>query len=636
MGSLRRLMCLIALLSLTTLHVHAATQRPNVVIILADDSGWGDYSIHGNTNLKTPSIDSIAKAGALFDRFYVCPVCSPTRAEFLTGRYHPRGGVWNVSSGGERLNLDEVTIAQTFKAAGYATGAFGKWHNGTQGPYHPNARGFDEYYGFTSGHWGDYFDPPLDHNGKWVKGKGFIIDDLTDHAMQFIADHKDGPFFCYVPVNTPHTPMQVPDRFYDKFKNAPVNMRSSVAANDAAEAIVYADDFFDDELTCDDKPAAPAKKAGKGKGKKAGGEGGDTTEDIAATRAVLAMMENIDWNVGRILAKLDELKLADDTIVLYFSDNGPNTWRWNGSMRGKKGSTDEGGVRSPLFIRWPGHIQPGTTVKPVAGAIDLLPTLADLTGVPLISKKPLDGVSLKPLLINGAGEFASGGRAIFSHWGGKVSMRTQQYRLDAAGKLYDMVADGGQTLDIAAQQPDVAKRMSAAVEKWKTEVLAGIAHDDRALPIGYRPGVDTFLPARDGVQHGNIKRSANAPNCSYFTNWTSADDTITWDVEALAPGRYEAVVYYTCPAGDVGSTVELSFNGSKVQTKVTEPHDPPLYGMEHDRYPRKGESFVKDFKPMKLGTIDIQKGRGPLTLRPLDVKGKQVMEVRMVVMTLVP
>ncbi len=167
-----------------------AAERPNVVVILADDQGWGDLSVHGNTNLATPHIDSLARDGALFDRFFVCPVCSPTRAEFLTGRYHPRGGVWSTSTGGERLDLDEQTIGDTFRKAGYATAAFGKWHNGTQCPYHPNARGFDEYYGFCSGHWGDYFNPVLEHNGQTVRGKGFIIDDLTDHALAFIEEHR--------------------------------------------------------------------------------------------------------------------------------------------------------------------------------------------------------------------------------------------------------------------------------------------------------------------------------------------------------------------------------------------------------------------------------------------------------------
>jgi len=157
--------------------------RPNVLVFLADDQGWGDLSVHGNSNLATPNIDSLARDGALFERFFVCPVCAPTRAEFLTGRYHARGGVRGVSTGLERLNTDEKTIAEAFRAAGYATGAFGKWHNGSQPPYHPNDRGFEEFYGMTHGHWGHYFDYDMDHNGRMVKGKGYIIDDLTSHAI---------------------------------------------------------------------------------------------------------------------------------------------------------------------------------------------------------------------------------------------------------------------------------------------------------------------------------------------------------------------------------------------------------------------------------------------------------------------
>ena len=198
----------------------AQTRRPNILVILADDQGWGDLSASGNSNLSTPNIDSLARDGATAERFYACAVCAPTRAEFLTGRYHPRGGVHGVSTGAERLNLDETTIAQSFKAAGYATGAFGKWHNGSQFPYHPNARGFDEFYGFTSGHWGQYFDTEMDHNGELVRGKGFIADDLTNHAIDFITQNKDRPFFCYLPFNTPHSPMQVPERFFEKFSQS--------------------------------------------------------------------------------------------------------------------------------------------------------------------------------------------------------------------------------------------------------------------------------------------------------------------------------------------------------------------------------------------------------------------------------
>jgi arylsulfatase A-like enzyme len=585
-GLLRQsLLC--ASLALLPLATHAApATHPNIVIILADDQGWGDLSVNGNTNLSTPRIDSLAKDGALLERFYVCPVCSPTRAEFLTGRYHPRGGVHGVSTGGERLNLDEKTIGDTFKASGYATGAFGKWHNGTQYPYHPNARGFDEYYGFCSGHWGSYFDPPLEHNGKLVQGKGFIIDDLTDHALKFIAENKSRPFFCYVPFNTPHSPMQVPDRFYQKFAKLDLKLRARNPAQ----------------------------------------------EDVAFTRAALAMCENIDWNVGRILDRLDELKLADQTIVLYFSDNGPNSWRWNGGMKGRKGSTDEGGVRAPLLLRWPRHISPRARIPQIAGAIDLLPTLADLAGIPIASTKPLDGLSLKPLLLGAAKDWPD--RMIFSHWNGKVSVRTQRYRLDDNNHLFDLQTDPGQDHDISATEKDASARLSTARAKWKADLLPGLEDDNRPFTVGYPQFPLTQLPARDGVPHGSVKRSSSAPNCSYFQNWVSTNDSITWDVEVATAGKYEAVVYYTCPAADTGSTIELSLNGSRIQAKVSEANDPPLRGAENDRVPRQGESYVKDFKPLRLGTFELNKGRGLLTMRALSIPGKQVMDVRSVLLTL--
>ena len=291
-------------------------KSPNVIIVLSDDQGWGDLSVNGNTNLSTPNIDKIAESGVTFDRFYVCAVCSPTRAELLTGRYHVRGGVYSTSAGGERLDLDETTIAEVFKNAGYKTAAYGKWHNGMQPPYHPNARGFDDFYGFCSGHWGNYFSPMLEHNGEIVKGNGFITDDLTNHGIEFIEKNKENPFFLYLPLNTPHSPMQVPDKYWNRFAEKELKMRNR-----------------DPER-----------------------------ENIQFTKAALAMCENIDWNVGRIIQKLDELNLSENTIVIYFSDNGPNSWRWNDGMKGRKGSTDEGGVRSPLMIKWPGKLKPGKKI----------------------------------------------------------------------------------------------------------------------------------------------------------------------------------------------------------------------------------------------------------------------------------
>lgn len=556
----------------------APARRPNLVVILADDQGWGDLSIHGNTNIATPQIDSLGREGALFDRFFVCPVCAPTRAEFLTGRYHARGGVRGVSTGAERLNLDETTIAQTFRSAGYRTAAFGKWHNGTQHPYHPNARGFEEYYGFTSGHWGEYFDPELDHNGRLVRGKGYITDDLTNHALAFIEERRSDPFFCYLAYNTPHSPMQVPDRFYEKFAGADLRLR-------------------------DREPQR---------------------EDLGMTRAALAMVENIDWNVGRVLQKLSEERLAEDTIVVYFSDNGPNSWRWNGGMKGRKGSVDEGGVRSPLFIRWPGRIPRATKVTRIAGAIDLLPTLADLAGVPLTSRKPLDGKSLRPLLRQSSGAWPD--RMIFSMQRNRISVRTQQYRFDPEGHLYDMVADPGQDHDIAQEKPAVATKLRAAVEAWSKEVLPLVGPDDRPFPVGFAP--TTMLPARDGAPEGGVERSAPAPNWPFFTHWASPEDRITWDIEVGEAGKYEALIYYTCTAGDAGSLVELSFRESRVEGKITPAHDPPLRGASRDRVHRGSESYVKDFKPLRLGVIHLKAGRGKLALRALKVAGKQVADVR--------
>ncbi|MBC8354983.1 MAG: arylsulfatase [Planctomycetes bacterium] len=561
-----------------------ANDNPNVVVILTDDQGWGDLSLNGNTNLSTPNIDSLARDGASFDRFYVCPVCSPTRAEFLTGRYHPRSGVYSTSAGGERMNLGEMTIGDTFQAAGYATGAFGKWHNGMQYPYHPNGRGFDEYYGFCSGHWGDYFSPPLEHNGKIVKGDSFIIDDLTNKAMAFMEANKDKPFFAYLPYNTPHSPMQVPDRFWDKFK--------------------------DKELAMHNRD--PKK------------------ENIGHIRCALAMCENIDWNVGRILEKLDSLGIGDNTIVVYFCDNGPNGTRWNGGMKGRKGSTDEGGVRSPLLMRWPGHIPGGMKVIPIAAAIDLLPTLAELADVPIASQKPLDGTSLKPLFA--PGELLWPNRTIISHWNKKVSVRNQRYRLDHQGKLFDIKADPGQNTDVSKRHPDLFAKLTKEAETFRREVLEGYNDDDRPFLIGHSEYKYTQIPARDGTARGNIKRSNRFPNCSFFSNWISVDDKITWESEVGATGNYEVELHYACPKPDIGSTIELSFNDDKLVSKIAEAHDPPLRGDENDRVKRQ-ESYVKDFKAMSLGTIQLQKGQGTLTLRATEMPGKQVMEFRLLMLT---
>ena len=581
----RHLTIILATLCLLTSRAHS---KPNVIVFLSDDQGWGDLSLHGNTNLDTPNIDSLAADGAQFDRFFVCPVCSPTRAEFLTGRYHPRVGVYSTSAGGERLNLDERTIGDTFKAAGYATAAFGKWHNGMQYPYHPNGRGFDEYYGFASGHWGDYFSPPLEHNGELVQGEGFIIDDLTDHALDFIEARKDQPFFVYLPYNTPHSPMQVPDRWWNEYKDRELKMHNR----------------------------EPEK------------------EDELHLRCALAMCANIDWNVGRVLKKLDQLDLADDTIVVYFNDNGPNGIRWNGDMKGRKGNTDEGGVRSPLVIRWPAKIQPGTEVSAIGGAIDLLPTLAECAGIKVGNGKALDGVSLLPLLTGSDAPWPHADRLIFSTWKGRLSARSQQHRLDKSGEIFDLNSDPGQRKDIAEEIPDIHTKMQTALNQWSAAVLPGLTEetDQRPFIIGHPDAIYTQLPARDAAVTGKIKRSNKFPNCSFFRNWIDPADTISFVGEVPADGSFEVELHYACPKADIGSTIELSFGDAKLTTKLTEPHDPPLRGMENDRTEGRAESYVKDFKAVSLGTIGLKKGSGPLTLRALDMPGSQVMEFRLLLL----
>lgn len=562
-----------------------AATKPNVIVFLTDDQGWGDLSLNGNTDLSTPNIDSLANDGASFEHFFVCPVCSPTRAEFLTGRYHVRGGVYSTSAGGERLDLDEVTIADTFRSAGYTTGAFGKWHNGMQYPYHPNGRGFDEFYGFCSGHWGDYFSPPLERNGKIVKGNGFCIDDFTDKAITFIENSSKNkkPFFAYLPYNTPHSPMQVPDKWWDKFKNKKIKMRNR----------------------------DPRR------------------EDIDHIRCALAMCENIDWNIGRVLKKINDLKIEKNTIVIFFHDNGPNGVRWNGGMKGRKGSTDEGGVRSPLLIRWPDKISKGIKINQITSVIDLLPTLTDCANIPISSEKALDGSSLKPLLLGERNKWKE--RTLINYWRGKTSARNQNFRLDHMGKLYDMTNDPGQLADISALHPKIRNQLLEEVSNWKKTVLPELGKDERSFVVGHPNYRWTQVPARDGVSHGAIKRSGRFPNCSYYENWKTTEDKITWNCEVGATGTYEVSIHYALKKGDEGTVVQLSHNNASIEHKFTESHEVPSRGQENDRVERR-ESYVKDFKEIKIGKIKLTKGKGELTLKALEIPGEESIEFRLLML----
>jgi len=568
---------------------------PNVLVILADDAGWGDFSVTGNQSFRTPNVDAIAADGCLLETFFVQPVCAPTRAELLTGRWHARGGVRGVTEGQERMSPDERTIAEVFRDGGYETGCFGKWHNGTQWPYHPLARGFERFYGFTEGHWGSYFNPPMESDSEFVRGTGFITDDITDKAIDFVKANTEAPFLCYVAYNTPHSPMSVPD---------------------------------DDWARYEDLPLAQTRDR----------------EDPTFTRAALALVENLDTNVGRLLDTLESCELTNDTIVVFFSDNGPNSFRWCGGMRGRKGSTDDGGVRSVCCVRWPETIAAGSRLAEPTAAIDLLPTLAGLAGVSTAGCRPLDGVSLAPLLA-GQGNTASlletlKQRPIVSSFRGKVSIRTATHRLDHEGQLYNMVDDPGQTTDITDADPQTAAQLKAIAKAWRREVLDTVPVPEvERFPVGFAGAPQTELPARDGRGHGGVERSGRAPNCSFFTNWTSPDDRITWTVDVLTPGSYEAVLWYTCPEESTGATIALTCEqadrtptaAQQVTGVIREAWDPPL-NLGEDRVDRGAESYDKPFRTLSLGPIDLPAGEATLSLLATDVPGGMVADIRRLVL----
>ncbi len=554
----------------------ASKGRPNVLLIMTDDQGWGDITSHGNDVIETPVMDRIAAKGARFERFFVSPVCAPTRASLLTGRYYLRTGVNGVTRGRETMRSEEVTLAEILQQAGYATGCFGKWHNGAHYPYHPNGQGFDEFLGFCAGHWNNYFDTTLDRNGKMVKIKGYISDVLTDAAMAFIERNRERPFFCYLPYNAPHSPWQLPDGYFDR---------------------------------------------GKARG----------LDDITAS--AYGMCENLDDNIGRLLNQLDELNLAGDTIVLFLTDNGPNSDRYNGGMKGRKGSCYEGGIRVPLFIRWPGHIAPGTKVSQIAAHIDLLPTLVELCGVPMPEILPLDGVSILPLLEGTTANWPE--RMIFSHWGQRGSVRTERWRAVVEGKeweLYDMIADPGQQEDLAGRHPVVLTELSASFEAWLRDVTRA-GFDPIPIPIGHPqrrevvlPGHEAFLepPDRKGISYNGRAGWAN----DWVTNWTSTDACPYWEVDVVRAGRFEITLMYTCPEPDIGAQLLVEVGGQRIECIIEKAHAPdPI--PSPDRVERM-EVYEKVWAPLTLGTATIPKGRTRLYVRALTRPGRTVIDLKAV------
>lgn len=559
------------------------SRKPNVVVILTDDQGYGDLSCTGNTNLNTPNIDQLSSDGATLDYFYVQPMCAPTRAEFLTGRYYPRTGVRGVTRRAERINLDEETIADVFSADGYRTGCFGKWHSGLQYPYHPNGRGFEEFVGYCCGHWSHYFDSTIERNGQEYCSEGYLTDALTDAAIDFIIDNADQPFFCYVPLNTPHSPFQVPDEYFNRFDESNLELK--------------ADDCYDENLT--------------------------------ATRTVLAMCENIDYNVGRIVNALDETGLSEDTIVIYFSDNGPNTYRWNAGLSGKKCDAEEGGVRSPCFIKWPGAIPGGHVIKEISGAIDLLPTLTELCDVPWQSEKEIDGCDLSSLLKGGSE--AHPDRMIFAREVGwqndnpTVSVRTNRFRAGGnLGGLYDIWNDPGQRVDVHHENSETYNALMAEIETFKDSMPTEVS--DPVIPVGYDAFPYTDLPVQDAELTGDVTWSSIHPNASYLIEWNSVEDRVQWEIQVMKEGRYKVLLRYTCSEESIGTEIMAGFGDNTVTGQIKESYQSSP--KDKDDRVKRDEAYEKDFMTAELGILEMVQGKGSLEVKAVRMTGNNVCDLR--------
>lgn len=442
----------------------AQEQKPNVVLIITDDQGYGDLGCHGNAVIQTPSLDRLYRESIRLTNFHVSPTCAPTRAALMTGRYNNRTGVWHTVMGRSLLREDEKTMADIFQAAGYKTGIFGKWHLGDNYPFRPQDRGFEEVIVHGGGgvqqipdYWNnDYFDDTYWQNSKLKKFKGYCTDIWFQSAIQFIETHKDQPFFCYLSTNAPHSPFHVPEEYITMYKN----------------------------------------------------------KENVPNPYFYGMITNLDRNLAMLDKKLHDLGLADNTIFIFMTDNGtaagtdldmngfPIGVGFNAGMRGKKGSPYEGGHRVPFFIRWPeGGIQGGRDITDLTAHIDLLPTLIDLSGLPFEETADFDGVSLKPLL---QGNENLPDRVIITDsqrkelpekwW--QSAVMSNRWRLINGQQLYDIQTDPGEKLDVADQHPEVVAHLKDAYEKWWTDISIHF-NDFPSIIIGTEEENPTRLTCHD-------------------------------------------------------------------------------------------------------------------------------------------
>ncbi len=551
---------------------------PNILLIVTDDQAYGDLSFTTNPIAETPVINTLAQESFFAENFYVSPVCAPTRASLLTGRYHQRTGVTGVTRGKEDMNLDEQTLADILKNNGYSTGIFGKWHNGAHYPYNPLGRGFDTFVGFTSGHWPNYFDTTIEKNGKPFYAKGYLPDVLTDEAISFISenDKKKTPFFCYLPYQTPHTPLQVPDKYFDKYKKK------------------GADDF---------------------------------------NASIYGMGENIDDNVGRILAKLDQLKIRENTIIIYMSDNGPLNFRYNIGMKGRKGMVDQGGVKVPFILNWKNHIAAGTTSTTALAHIDVLPTLLDLAGIKTSFKKPIDGLSFKTIL-DGKNQFPK--RNLYMEWSGNKRVLSNNFLL-INQELYNLKNDPNQITDLKVTFPKVFDSLSNAYQKWFS--LLPLEKEIKAIPIGYKKYPITVLPAHEAnlIPPFEFRKDRKATGIAYHSLygwahdwidfWTKTEAFPTWDIDIVENATYEIRMKYALDPNDVGTKLTLEVDNQKIIIKNLKPFQHGVF-KNYDRVERDQEAPETDWNEISIGTLKLSKGLKTLKIKAVTIPGKKSIELK--------
>jgi arylsulfatase len=425
--------------------------KPNIILIMTDDQGYGELGCHGNKIIKTPNLDKLYTESVRFTDFQVSPTCSPTRAALMTGKHEFRSGVTHTIYERERLSLKSITIAQVLKSAGYTTGIFGKWHLGDEPQYQPDKRGFDEVFihggggiGQTyPGSCGDapgntYFNPAILHNGKFEKTTGFCTDVFFGQATKWIEKVKDGkqPFFCYLVPNAPHAPYVCPEKYAAMYKD------SGLSSN----AVAY-----------------------------------------------YGMISNIDENIGKLLEKIRQWGLEKNTLIIFMTDNGhPIRDLYNAGMRGMKGTPYQGGTRVPAFFRWKGVLPEGVDVDKLTAHVDIFPTLAEIASAKIPEGLKLDGRSLVPLLKNPQAPWDD--RFLFIHVGrwekGKAeeskyrnfAVRNSRFRLVNNKELYDIRNDPGETQNVIDKYPEVVAEMRKAYDKWWEEILPCLENENVTPP----------------------------------------------------------------------------------------------------------------------------------------------------------